>query len=77
VFSLEACRDAKEGMNETLLPDHIALRQPPDLPLLDQSSRCLSSRNTIGLLSQNSRFICVVSGVFLGITRALPSHLFQ
>jgi hypothetical protein len=39
VFSLELRRDAKEGMNETLLPDHISLRQPPDLPFPDQSKR--------------------------------------
>jgi hypothetical protein len=29
------------------------------------------------LLSQNIRFIWVVSGVFLGSIRVLPSHLFQ
>lgn len=41
------------------------------------SSHCLSSGSIIGLLSQNSRFICVFSGIFLGIIRGLPSHLFQ
>jgi hypothetical protein len=28
VFSLELRRDAKKGVDETPLPDHIALRQP-------------------------------------------------
>src|ERR1700689_731933 len=41
------------------------------------SSRCLSSGNIIGVLSQNSRFICVVSGIFLGSIRGLPCPLFQ
>jgi hypothetical protein len=41
MFSLELRRDAKEGMNETLLPD-IALRQPPDLPFPDHMHRLVT-----------------------------------
>jgi hypothetical protein len=32
----------KRGMNELALPDHIALRQPPDLPLADQMHRLIT-----------------------------------
>ena len=42
MFSLELRRDAKEGMNETLLPDHISLRQPPDLSFPDQMHRLVT-----------------------------------
>jgi len=42
MFSLELHRDAKEGMNETLLPDHIALRQPPDLAFPDHMHRLVT-----------------------------------
>jgi hypothetical protein len=38
----ELCRDAKEGMNQSDLPDHIALRQPPDLAFPDQVHRLVS-----------------------------------
>src|ERR1700733_7788334 len=44
------------------------------------SSCCLSRGNVIGLLSQNSRFIWFIafgSGVFFGVIRALPAHLFH
>src|SRR5215472_14662965 len=33
---VELGSDAKERMNESALPDHIALRQPSDLPFSDQ-----------------------------------------
>ncbi len=36
---VELRSDAKEGMNEPALPNHIALRQPPDLPFPDQMHR--------------------------------------
>jgi hypothetical protein len=39
VFRVELHSDAKEGMNEPALPDHIALRQPPALPFPDQMHR--------------------------------------
>ena len=39
VFRVELRSDAKEGMNEPALPDHIALRQPPALPFPDQMHR--------------------------------------
>src|SRR5437764_3956979 len=39
------------------------------------SSRCWSSGSFIGLLSQSSKFICTVSGDFLGMIRLLPSNL--
>jgi hypothetical protein len=39
VSGVELRIDAKEGMNETALPHHIALRQPPDLPFPDQMHR--------------------------------------
>ena len=39
VFRVELHSDAKEGMNEPALPDHIALRQPPYLPFPDQMHR--------------------------------------
>ncbi len=32
VFRVDLGGDAKHGLNEPELPDHIALRQPPDLP---------------------------------------------
>ena len=40
VFRVELRSDAKQGMNESALPDHIALRQPPDLPF---RIRCIAS----------------------------------
>jgi hypothetical protein len=36
---VELGSDAKECMNESALSDHIALRQPPDLPFPDQMHR--------------------------------------
>ena len=39
VWRVELRSDAKEGMNEPALPNHIALRQPPDLPFPDQMHR--------------------------------------
>ena len=39
VFRLELSRDANDGVKETPLPDHIALRQPPDLHFPDQMHR--------------------------------------
>jgi hypothetical protein len=42
VFSLELGRNTKEGMNETLLPDYIALRRPPNLPFPDQMHRLVT-----------------------------------
>jgi hypothetical protein len=39
VLRVELGSDAKECMNESALSDHIALRQPPDLPFPDQMHR--------------------------------------
>ena len=36
VWGVELRSDAKEGMNEPALPNHITLGQPPDLPFPDQ-----------------------------------------
>ena len=43
VFRVELRSDAKEGMNESALPDQVALRQPPDLPFPDQMHRFVPS----------------------------------
>jgi hypothetical protein len=45
-------RDAKEGVKETPLPDHIALRQPPDLPFPDQMHR-------LGTADRNHRLAAI------------------
>jgi len=42
VFSVELRSDAKEGMNESALPDNIALRQSPNLPFPDQMHRLVT-----------------------------------
>lgn len=42
--------DAKEGMNETALPHHIALWQPPDLPFPDQMHRFVTIESSSMLL---------------------------
>ena len=38
-FRVKLRSDAEESMNEPALPDHIALRQPPDLSFADQMHR--------------------------------------
>jgi hypothetical protein len=43
--------DAKEGVNELELPDHIAFRQPPDLAF---RIRCIASYPSIVLIAPSA-----------------------